>query len=86
MTQPATDPNTSTPTTDPQSQNQPPSNDDPEKGFWDKLEKTVERVVGAEVDKRIKTVRESATGDKRGNGRTTLPKVLADFIFGPEKP
>lgn len=67
-------------------QGQPsPQGDDPEKGFWERLEKTVEAVTDRVVDKKVKAIRDNATGTQRGNGRNTLPKFMADIIFGPEK-
>lgn len=77
---------TQDPQTDPQQQQQSPepsSNDDPEKGFWERLDKVVEAAADRVVEKRLKSARDNGT--QRGTGRTTLPKMLADIMFGPEK-
>ncbi len=59
-----------------------PPNDDPEKGFWDKLTGVVDKAVNSAVDKKIADVK--GTGQQR-TGRNTVPKMIADLVFGPEK-
>ena len=61
--------------------------DEHEKAFWDKLGTTIEQRVDAVVEKRLKGLRPAgdSTGNQRGKGRTTLPGILADLVFGPEK-
>ena len=63
------------------------SQDDHEKAFWDRLGSTIEQRVDAVVEKRLKGLRpeSGSTGNQRGKGRTTLPGILADLVFGPEK-
>lgn len=72
-------------------QNQPdpasaPANDqgDPEKGFWERLDKAVEAAADRVVEKRLKGLQGKAdTGTSRGAGRSSnLPEIIADFMFG----
>ncbi len=52
--------------------------EDAEKAYWAKFE----GVMDTWFDKKVKTLRETSSSRQ---GRTTLPKVLADIVFGPEK-
>jgi len=50
-----------------------------EASYWEKFDQKVNQII----DARIETVRQAGT--TRGQGRTTLPGMLANFVFGPEK-
>lgn len=68
-------------------QNQNPPNQNPpapepspdEVKFWDKLSKTVDEAI----EKKIEKYR--GTGNSRTGGRTTLPDMIANLMFGPAK-
>lgn len=68
-----------------QPQQDPPEtgNDDPEAGYWDKLSKLIDDRISHGIDKKIADIR--GTSQQRGTGRTTVPRIIADFVFGPEK-
>lgn len=69
---------------DPSKQNQdPPAEPTPEeaeKKYWD----TFESRLDGWFDKKIDGYRKQGTS-RTGAGRATLPKILADMIFGPPK-
>jgi hypothetical protein len=56
---------------------------DPEKGFWDKLgsliDERVEKAFDREHEKR------GTVGNSRNDGRTTLPGLIADLMYGKPK-
>lgn len=56
---------------------------DEEKAYWEKFS----GVLDSWWDNKIKTYREERpTGTSRtGNKRVTLPGLIADIVFGPEK-
>lgn len=80
--------------TEPPSQNPEAGTQDPapaedqgnEKAFWDRLGQVIETRVDAVVEKRLKGMRDNSTGTSRtGAKRATLPGMIADLVFGPEK-
>jgi hypothetical protein len=56
----------------------PPANDDPEAGFWAKLDERIDAGISRGIEKHVKP------GTSRNGGRTTLPGVLADLMFGKQ--
>lgn len=74
--------------TDSQNQGQPPqgnsggdgnSGENPEESFWKKFDERID----AAIDRKVADYRKKAgTGTSR-TGRTTLPGILADLVFGP---
>jgi hypothetical protein len=62
---------------------EPPKNDgsDAEKHFWDEHDKRTRGILDKWFDEKAAAMRSSA----RGPGRSTLPKIFADLVFGPEK-
>ena len=66
----------------------PPKNNDggnsgtdpnPEESFWKKFDERID----AAIDRKVADYRKKAgTGTSR-SGRTTLPGILADLVFGP---
>jgi len=59
-----------------------PANDEgaqAEAKFWEKFDSRLDSFF----DRKLKQARDSSAS--RGKGRTTLPGILADFMFGPEK-
>lgn len=71
--------------TDPDPQQKTPEELESEKreeGFW----KSFEAHLDSWFDNKVKTVRESGTGDSRMGGRRTLPKIIDEFLsYGSKK-
>lgn len=73
--------------------NNPPEGDKPEagdatpdqdeQGYWKKMSSLIDDRISAGIDKKIEDIRGTRT--QRTGGRTTLPKIVADFVFGPDK-
>lgn len=59
---------------------EPPSGEDAEKHFWAEHEKRTTDILDKWFDAKVKTA-----SSRTGGGRATLPKILADLVFGPEK-
>lgn len=64
--------------TNPEGQNSG-GNTDPEESFWKKFD---ERIDGA-IKRNVENYRKQARTGTSRSGRTTLPGILADFVFGP---
>lgn len=64
-------------------ENNTPESSDEEKAYWEKFS----GVLDSWWDGKIKAYREErGTGTSRtGNKRVTLPGLIADIVFGPEK-
>lgn len=60
-----------------------PGPEDQEKAYWDKFGAEFDNRLNAWFDKKREEFRGPSTS--RSGGRTTLPGILADLIFGPEK-
>ena len=56
---------------------------DPEAQFWAKLDKRLEEGIDRALSKRDKARQQPGTS--RNGGRTSLPSILADLVFGPPK-
>jgi hypothetical protein len=54
-----------------------------EDGFWKKLSDTIDERIDAGIDRGLKKYR--PTGSQRTEGRTTIPGVIADIVFGKQK-
>lgn len=54
--------------------------DETEKAFWSKLGKLIDDRVDAGIGRAIEKYR--VTGSSRNGGRTTLPGIMADLMFG----
>ena len=71
---------------DPQPTGGEPNAGDPpdaEQAFWDKLDKRIDAGIGRAIGEWKKA---QPTGTSRtGGGRTSLPSILADLVFGPPK-
>lgn len=69
-------------TTDPAPQGDPPK-DEGANAFWGEHEKRTRGILDAWFEDKKKEFREQGTS--RTGGRTTLPKIIAEMMFGPEK-
>jgi hypothetical protein len=67
-----------TPETDPKT-----AEPDAEESFWAKLDEKVKASVNGAIDEKLEAVRQ--TSASRGTGRRTLPGLIADFVFPPDK-
>lgn len=55
-----------------------------EEGFWKIFEERTEKVVKGVLEKERKA-NPPAAGTRRTQARQTLPGLIADIVFGPEK-
>lgn len=60
---------------------EPTDEEKAEKHYWDEHEKRTRGVL----DKWFEEKRTELSKSRTGGGRTTLPKIFADLVFGPEK-
>lgn len=68
-----------TPTPEPQSQDPTPVNpEDAEKAYWEKFEGKLDTWF----DKKIEKYRTTGTARM---GKTTLPEIVANFVFGKQE-
>lgn len=63
----------------PQEEPKEPTPEEQEEAFWSKFETRLD----GWFDKKVEKYRTNAT--TRGTGRSTLPGIMANLIFGPEK-
>jgi hypothetical protein len=71
---------------DPEPQNQNSGGGDDsstEDGFWKKLADTIDERIDAGIERGLKKHR--PTGAQRTEGRTTIPGIFADIVFGKQK-
>jgi hypothetical protein len=68
---------------EPQNQNSGGGDSTPEDGFWKKLADTIDERIDAGIERGLKKHR--PTGAQRTEGRTTIPGVIADIMFGKQK-
>lgn len=66
-----------------QQQSNDGGSDDKETAFWDKLKGHVKEVVDGSVEEALS--KRDGVRQSRGERRTTLPDILANLMFGPEK-
>ena len=52
---------------------------DPEESFWKKLDERIDEGIKRNVE----SYRKNARSGTSRTGRTTLPGILADLVFGP---
>lgn len=66
------------PKTDPPAD--PPA-DDAEASFWAKFDEKLNAGIGAAIDKKLSEFRENSNSR---TGRSTVPGLIADFMFGKD--
>jgi hypothetical protein len=76
-------PEPTNPEPDPQNQNGGGGDPSPEDGFWKKLADTIDERIDAGIERGLKKHR--PTGSQRTEGRTTIPGVIADIMFGKQR-
>lgn len=70
---------TDSPNPDPSQGDKSGGDPNPEESFWKKFDERID----AAIDRKVDAYRKKAgTGNSR-TGRTTLPGILADLVFGP---
>ena len=57
---------------------------DAEETFWSKFDEKLKAGVSGVVDEKLQAIRQNASASRNG-GRKTLPSIIADFVFGPDK-
>jgi hypothetical protein len=62
---------------------QAPEQSDQEKSFWATFDERLDAAIERGVKKHVPRAK---PGTQRTQGRTTLPKIFADFMGGPFKP
>lgn len=77
-------------TTDPQAEPNPTESPegDPaaaEAAYWEKMGKLMDERISGTIDKKLKEFFKGREGSRSEKGRTTIPSLLADFMYGPTK-
>lgn len=56
-----------------------------EAAYWKKMGETIDASVTKVVDEKLKSFLKGREGSRSEKGRTTIPGLLADFMYGPTK-